>query len=68
MDYVSHTTSKGDKPLDPLLTGKRESSAKFDLSVPLKPYVSENAEYEQLLVIECRGLEFIDFDPKVFFH
>ncbi|KAF8632535.1 hypothetical protein AX15_001751 [Amanita polypyramis BW_CC] len=43
---------------------KRESSAKFDLSVPVKPYTAENAQPRQLLVMECRGLEFIGFDPN----
>ena len=44
--------------------GKRESSAKFE-STAITPYASENAQFEPLLVIECRGLEFIDFDPRV---
>ncbi|KAM6498022.1 hypothetical protein JOM56_005970 [Amanita muscaria] len=43
---------------------RRESSAKFDKSAPLTPYTSENGQLEPLLVIECRGLEFVDFDPK----
>ncbi|KAG9006738.1 hypothetical protein FRB94_013862 [Tulasnella sp. JGI-2019a] len=49
---------------------KRASSAKFDKfdnkSPPTKPYQitsSENQEYSPLVVIECRGLEFIGFDP-----
>jgi len=42
---------------------KRESSAKFETTAP-KPYTSENAQFQPLLVIECRGLEFIGFDPK----
>jgi len=42
---------------------KRESSAKFESS-SMKPYNSENAQFQPLLVIECRGLEFTDFDPR----
>jgi len=44
--------------------GKRESSAKFD-PTPITPYTSENAQFQPLLVIECRGLEFIEFEPRV---
>ncbi|PFH50790.1 hypothetical protein AMATHDRAFT_60443 [Amanita thiersii Skay4041] len=43
---------------------KRESSAKFDPASPVKPYSSANGEVKPLVTIECRGLEFIDFDPK----
>jgi len=43
---------------------KRESSAKFESTAAITPYTSENAQFEPLLVIECRGLEFIDFDPR----
>ncbi|KAG6851197.1 hypothetical protein H0H93_015207 [Arthromyces matolae] len=42
--------------------GKRESSAKFD-ATPDRAYTSENGQLAPLLQIECRGLEFIDFDP-----
>ncbi|KAF9568484.1 DUF866-domain-containing protein [Agrocybe pediades] len=42
---------------------KRESSAKFETTVPT-PYTSENAQFQPLLVIECRGLEFVGFDPR----
>jgi len=42
---------------------KRESSAKFE-STPTTPYNAENAQFQPLLVIECRGLEFTDFDPR----
>ncbi|KAL4069684.1 hypothetical protein V8B97DRAFT_609344 [Scleroderma yunnanense] len=42
---------------------KRESSAKFDTSVPIRPY-SDSGNFAELLVVECRGLEFIDFDPR----
>ncbi|KAF8350146.1 hypothetical protein F5887DRAFT_1070358 [Amanita rubescens] len=44
---------------------KRESSAKFELSSPVKTYSSENGQFEPLLIIECRGLEFTGFDPKL---
>jgi hypothetical protein len=44
--------------------GKRESSAKFDPSPP-RPYKSENEQFEPLLSIECRGLEFVGFDADV---
>ncbi|KAF9479696.1 DUF866-domain-containing protein, partial [Pholiota conissans] len=42
---------------------KRESSAKFE-STAITPYGSENAQFRPLLIIECRGLEFTDFDPR----
>ncbi|CAA7258647.1 unnamed protein product [Cyclocybe aegerita] len=42
---------------------KRESSAKFE-STPITPYKAENGQFGPLLVIECRGLEFIGFDPR----
>ncbi|KAF8971489.1 hypothetical protein BDZ97DRAFT_1244384 [Flammula alnicola] len=42
---------------------KRESSAKFE-NAAITPYKSENAQFAPLLVIECRGLEFTDFDPR----
>lgn len=44
---------------------KRESSAKFDPS-PSQPYTDENCQFAPLLVIECRGLEFVGFDPQGF--
>ena len=44
--------------------GKRESTAKFETTAP-KPYDSENGHFQPLLVIECRNLEFVGFDPKV---
>lgn len=43
---------------------KRESSAKFETPPPL-PYKEENGQFGPLLIIECRGLEFIGFDPRV---
>lgn len=45
------------------LIGKRESSAKFEPSV--LPYNNENAQFAPLLVLDCRGLEFTGFDPRV---
>lgn len=44
--------------------GKRESSAKFDPSPP-RPYTDENCQFTPMLIIECRGLEFVGFDPQV---
>ncbi|TDL28510.1 DUF866-domain-containing protein [Rickenella mellea] len=45
-------------------TCKRESSAKFE-PVPPKPYsADENGQFSPLIVLDCRGLEFVDFDPK----
>ena len=44
--------------------GKRESSAKFDLAKPT-PYNAENGQFAPLVKVECRGLEFIGFDPRV---
>ncbi|KAJ3781717.1 hypothetical protein GGU11DRAFT_323160 [Lentinula aff. detonsa] len=43
---------------------KRESSAKFDATSPPKPYNAENGQLAPFLKIECRGLEFIGFDPR----
>ncbi|KAJ7932487.1 hypothetical protein B0H13DRAFT_1955668, partial [Mycena leptocephala] len=43
---------------------KRESSAKFEDAYPIQPYTAENGQFGPLLQIECRGLEFIDFEPK----
>ncbi|KAI6153663.1 DUF866-domain-containing protein [Pisolithus tinctorius] len=42
---------------------KRESSAKFDPSAAVRPY-SDSGNFAELLVIECRGLEFVGFDPR----
>ncbi|KAF8213136.1 hypothetical protein K438DRAFT_1565337 [Mycena galopus ATCC 62051] len=41
---------------------KRESSAKFE--GPVQAYTAENGQFGPLLVVECRGLEFIDFEPR----
>ncbi|KAJ7357277.1 hypothetical protein DFH08DRAFT_851518 [Mycena albidolilacea] len=43
---------------------KRESSAKFEDAYGVKPYTDENGQFAPLLVVECRGLEFIDFQPR----
>jgi len=40
----------------------RQHIAKFDLS-PTREYSDENGDYNPFLVVECRGLEFIGFDP-----
>ena len=46
---------------------KRESSAKFD-TVPPKPYSADaNGQLEPLVVLDCRGLEFVGFNPRVNF-
>ena len=42
---------------------KSESSAKFEPGASLA-YAAENSQYAPLLVVECRGLEFVGFDPK----
>ncbi|KAF0488514.1 DUF866-domain-containing protein [Gigaspora margarita] len=44
---------------------KREASAQFD-NTSIKPYTIENSgQFSQIAIIECRGLEFVDFDPRV---
>ncbi|KII93877.1 hypothetical protein PLICRDRAFT_36098 [Plicaturopsis crispa FD-325 SS-3] len=43
---------------------KRESSAKFETASPPQPYAAENGQYGPLVTIECRGLEFVGFDPR----
>jgi len=43
---------------------KRESSAKFDVNTPVRPYTAENGQWGRFLTIECRGLEFVGFNPK----
>ncbi|KIJ68543.1 hypothetical protein HYDPIDRAFT_82335, partial [Hydnomerulius pinastri MD-312] len=43
---------------------KRENSAKFDTTLSVRPYTSDHSEnFSEILVVDCRGLEFIDFDP-----
>ncbi|KAH9982563.1 DUF866-domain-containing protein, partial [Lactifluus volemus] len=43
---------------------KRESSAKFEASSPPQPYSNANSQFAPFLIIDCRGLEFISFDPR----
>jgi len=43
---------------------KRESSAKFDTTSPPQPYTQENGQFGALVTIECRGLEFVGFQPR----
>jgi len=44
---------------------KRESSAKFEKASPPQPYTADaNGQLAPLVVIECRGLEFVGFDPS----
>ncbi|TCD63319.1 hypothetical protein EIP91_005665 [Steccherinum ochraceum] len=44
---------------------KRESSAKFETNSPPKPYSADaNGQFAPLITIECRGLEFVGFDPR----
>jgi len=46
-------------------TCKRESSAKFEPDFPPQPYPSEaNGQFAPLVAIDCRGLEFVGFDPR----
>ncbi|CAG8823786.1 9523_t:CDS:2, partial [Gigaspora margarita] len=46
---------------------KREASAQFD-NTSIKPYTIENSgQFSQIAIIECRGLEFVDFDPRTGF-
>jgi hypothetical protein len=51
-------------PVNTISVGKRESSAKFE-STAFIAYNNENAQFAPLLVLDCRGLEFIGFDPRV---
>ncbi|KAF8140337.1 DUF866-domain-containing protein [Boletus edulis] len=44
---------------------KHENSAKFDTSIPVCPYTATHSgNFSRILVVECRGLEFIEFDPR----
>ncbi|KAI0652127.1 DUF866-domain-containing protein [Trametes meyenii] len=44
---------------------KRESSAKFDPGEKPKPYSADaNGQFAPFLEVDCRGLEFIGFDPR----
>ncbi|CAG8517120.1 4139_t:CDS:2 [Acaulospora morrowiae] len=46
---------------------KRESSAQIDRT-SIKPYtIDNNGQFTQIAIIECRGLEFVDFDPRIGF-
>jgi hypothetical protein len=58
--YTFHCPSA----LERILAGKRESFAKFETPQPLA-YNAENGQFGPLLKVECRGLEFTDFDPMV---
>ena len=41
------------------------NSIEFDTS-PITPYTIENSgNFAQMAIIECRGLEFVDFEPRV---
>lgn len=45
---------------------KRESSAKFDPGFKPQPYPADaNGQFAPFLTIDCRGLEFVGFDPRV---
>ena len=46
-------------------TCKREASARFESSSPTKPYSAENGQFAPFVTLDCRNLEFVDFDPKV---
>jgi len=44
---------------------KRESSAKFEPSSVPQPYSADaNGQFAPFLTIDCRGLEFVGFDPR----
>lgn len=44
---------------------KREHSATFDKAAPTPYSADNNGQFAPLVMIECRGLEFTGFDPKV---
>ena len=45
---------------------KRESSAKFEEKIPTLAYSADNnGQFAPFLTMDCRGLEFIGFDPRV---
>lgn len=44
---------------------KREHSATFDKAAPTPYAADSNGNFAPLVMIECRGLEFTEFDPKV---
>ncbi|KAB5594377.1 hypothetical protein CTheo_2154 [Ceratobasidium theobromae] len=44
---------------------KRESSAKFEAASFAQPYTAEsNGQWAPLVTVDCRGLEFVKFDPR----
>ncbi|KAF7799267.1 hypothetical protein EIP86_010499 [Pleurotus ostreatoroseus] len=44
---------------------KRESSAKFEEKIPTLAYSADNnGQFAPFLTMDCRGLEFIGFDPR----
>ncbi|EPQ60572.1 DUF866-domain-containing protein [Gloeophyllum trabeum ATCC 11539] len=44
---------------------KRESSAKFEPANPPQPYTADSSgQFAPLVTIDCRGLEFTNFDPR----
>jgi len=43
---------------------KREHSATFDKADPTPYSADNNGQFAPLVMIECRGLEFTDFDPQ----
>lgn len=45
---------------------KRQHSASFEPAVPPRPYSAEsNGQFARLVELDCRGLEFVGFDPRV---
>ncbi|QRV86297.1 hypothetical protein RhiJN_28366 [Ceratobasidium sp. AG-Ba] len=44
---------------------KRESSAKFETASPVQPYTADSSgKLAPLVTLDCRGLEFTNFDPR----
>jgi len=44
---------------------KREASAKFEPNLVSQPYSADaNGQFAPLLILDCRGLEFVGFDPR----
>ncbi|RUS27451.1 hypothetical protein BC938DRAFT_483229 [Jimgerdemannia flammicorona] len=45
---------------------KRESSAQFEPTPPIKPYTADDSgRFTKMVVIDCRGLEPVEFEPRV---
>jgi hypothetical protein len=45
---------------------RREGSARFDPSFPTKLYSADNnGQFAPFVTLDCRNLEFVDFDPTV---